>query len=205
MVIEKTVRPLTLSTSFKAPPCARTSSCAIARPSPVPPLRTAPRKAEKRFSRALGGRPGPVSRHQDRAHRARALARDGQAAHQRALAVGGHRLHGIAAEIGEHAEELLGIGVDLDRRIDAILEVDRRTGRAPACSPPPRPAGAAGRGGAPAPAPACGRRRARPRNRPPPGRARAAASARRPGRSGPSPAAAGRRISWAEARMLRMS
>ena len=162
---------------------------------PEPGAAAADRTAEgeEQILPRLGRQAGPGVGHEDRAHRARALARDGQAAHQRAFAVGGHCLHGIAAEIGEHAEELLGIGVDLDRRIDEILEFDvglvERQHALHLLDQLAQPDAAR----APAPAPGCGHRRAHPRNRPRRGRARAAASARRPGRSGPSPAAAGRK------------
>ena len=61
MVMAKAVCPPRLSTSSIVPPWARTSSCAMASPSPVPPLRAEPRKAENRLSRAFCGRPGPVS------------------------------------------------------------------------------------------------------------------------------------------------
>ena len=45
------------STRTRSPPCARISSRAIARPSPLPPGRADPKNGRNRFSRARGGRP----------------------------------------------------------------------------------------------------------------------------------------------------
>ena len=42
----------------------------------------------------------------------------------RALGVAGHRLHRVAAQIGEHAEQLVGVGVHLEGRLDGIDELD---------------------------------------------------------------------------------
>ena len=60
-VERNTVPAPVLATSIRSPPCARINSRAIARPSPVPPGRAEPKNGRNRFSRALGGRPGPSS------------------------------------------------------------------------------------------------------------------------------------------------
>ena len=90
------------------PPWPRTSSAAIVRPRPEPPLRTPPRNARNRFSRAFSGKPGPVSvtwivqRCRLRKPQCRSLL--GALRHD--------RLAGIADEVRQNTVKLLGIGPD---------------------------------------------------------------------------------------------
>src|SRR5437763_7963031 len=60
-VRRKTVPAPVEEARLSSPPWARTSSRAIARPSPLPPGRADPKNGRNRFSRALGGRPWPSS------------------------------------------------------------------------------------------------------------------------------------------------
>ena len=107
------------------PPWARTSSAAMARPRPVPPGRTEPWKARKRWARAGSGTPGPVSSTRidtDAPSRAR---RHRQAADDRRAEIALQRLHRIAAEIDEDPEQLVGVGVDLETGRHPVLQGDR--------------------------------------------------------------------------------
>src|SRR5437763_14759436 len=60
-VRRKTVPAPVDEARLNSPPWARTSSRAIARPSPLPPGRAEPKNGRKRISRALGGSPWPSS------------------------------------------------------------------------------------------------------------------------------------------------
>ena len=62
--------------------------------------------------------------HAHAAHTVLALGTDGKAADDGAAGLARHGLHRVAAEVGEDPEQLLGIGVDLEIRIDIVDEFD---------------------------------------------------------------------------------
>ena len=98
------------------PPCAVTSSWATARPSPVPPLRAEPWKAWNRWVRAFSGTPGPSSRTTMVTRRPLRRPPTSDVALDEVLLLDG--LQGVAAQIGQHAEQLVAIGVDAQRLVD---------------------------------------------------------------------------------------
>ena len=75
MVMRK-VAPMVPSTSLISPPCARTSSAAMARPRPVPPVRVEAWNASNRCSRAFSRQARPGVGNLDHRHRALAPAGD---------------------------------------------------------------------------------------------------------------------------------
>ena len=120
------------STSLMSPPCARTSSAAIARPRPDPPVRFELWNASNRCARACAGDAGAGVGHFDHHHRAFAPAGDADL-----VAVGIarfaalQRLHGIARQVEQHAEQLVRIGVDHQAALDRADPADRPVGLEP--------------------------------------------------------------------------
>ena len=150
------VAPMVPGTSRISPPCARTSSAAMARPRPVPPARVEPWNAWNRWARALLGHARPGVGNFD--HRDAAFAPAGDAdlvARRIARAARLQRLHRIAREIDENAEQLIVIGIDgqaaLHRRRSSG-SARRGRGRAPRAPPrsAARPRSSCGRAAAPA-------------------------------------------------------
>src|SRR3972149_5956073 len=93
------VAPMVPSTRWMSPPWARTSSAAMARPSPLPPMRGGDWNARNRVARGLVGRA--------------------------AL----ERLHGVAREVEQGAQELVVVGVDHQSAFDRGDPADARVGR----------------------------------------------------------------------------
>ena len=156
----RNVVPAVPSTRSISPPWARTSSAAMARPSPAPPVRVEPWNASNRWARARSERPGPGVGHLDDGHGA--LAPPGDADLIAAGSLGALRLQGlarIASEVHEHAQELLAVGIDGEAALDRGDPADPpipATGRW--CRGPRRRRREATPCGGPAPAPGRGRR-----------------------------------------------
>ena len=123
------VAPMVPSTRWMSPPWARTSSAAMARPSPEPPGRPEVWNASNRCSRALRRHAGAgVGNLQDRD---RAFAASGDAdLHGRGIAARPslQRLRRVAHQIEQHAKQLVGIGVDRQPALDRVDPGDRGVG-----------------------------------------------------------------------------
>ena len=194
-MVTRKVAPMVPSTRRMSPSCARTSSAAMTRPRPEPPVRVELLNGSNRCARAASGMPGPVSDDLDLHHRALAAAGDADLVAAGIAGVAAlQRLHRIAREIEQDAEQLVGIGVDHQPALDRADPADRRVGRKlERLAHLLAPAARARSGGGPAAAPARGRRTASTRRTRSRARAPASAWARSAAPAGPASSTAGRR------------
>ena len=158
----RNVAPMVPSTRRISPPCARTSSAAIARPRPEPPGRVEPWNASNRCARAFSRHAGPGVGHLDHHHGALAPAGDAQlvaAGIVRRAAF--QRLQRVAREVEDRRGTA---GPDRHRRAGRARprrpSAPATPGRGRASRAPPRPAPRAAPAGGRAAARAPGRRRA---------------------------------------------
>ena len=112
-MVRRKVAPMVPSTSLISPPWARTSSAAMTRPRPVPPLRAEVWNASNRCSRDRGRDARAGVRHLDHHHGALAPPGDADLIARRIVRRARlQRLHGVARQIEQDAKQLVGIGID---------------------------------------------------------------------------------------------
>src|SRR5262249_26075399 len=121
------VAPMVPSARRISPPWARTSSDAIASPSPVPPARADPWNASNRCARAFSGEPRPGVGDLDHHDGALSAARDADLIARRIVGRAGFEcLHGVARQVVEHAQKLVVVGVDREAALDRADPADAR-------------------------------------------------------------------------------
>ena len=133
-IVRWKVAPMVPSTRRISPPCARTSSAAMARPSPVPPGRADPEKAWNRCSRGARRKSRPGIGHLDHDHAALAPAGHADLIPQRIVRRARfQRLHGVTCEIEQHPEHVIVVGVHLEPALDGDDPADIARGIEPEC------------------------------------------------------------------------